>query len=64
VTNLHPALVLLALLIGAKAAQLTGTLLAIPVAVVVTTLIEEAQGRLAEPAAASGTSIHVELERT
>ncbi len=50
VTGLHPALVLTALFIGAKAAGLLGVVFAVPVAVVVVTLLDEVQRRRVEPA--------------
>jgi predicted PurR-regulated permease PerM len=51
VTGLHPASVLLALFVGAKAAGLLGVIFAVPVAVVIVTLLEEAQRWRAAPSA-------------
>jgi predicted PurR-regulated permease PerM len=65
-TGLHPASVLIALLVGAKAAGLVGVLFAVPVAVVVATLIDEAQRvgveQVVEPAAVPGPTPASELE--
>jgi predicted PurR-regulated permease PerM len=65
-TGLHPASVLVALLVGAKAAGLAGVLFAVPVAVIVATLIDEAQRirdeQVVEPAAVPGPTPASELE--
>lgn len=50
-TGLHPAVVLVALLVGVKMLHLLGVLFAVPLAVVVVTIVDEAQGRLSDPAA-------------
>ncbi len=64
VTGLHPASVLLALFVGAKAAGLLGVIFAVPVAVVVVTLLEEAQRwRAASAAVAVLPAPESELEK-
>jgi predicted PurR-regulated permease PerM len=48
VIGLHPAIVLIALVAGAKAAGVVGVLFAVPVAVVLASFVQQAQGALAQ----------------
>jgi predicted PurR-regulated permease PerM len=53
VIGLHPAIVLIALVAGAKAAGVVGVLFAVPVAVVLAAFVQQAQGALAQARSAS-----------
>ena len=54
VIGLHPGIVLIALVAGAKAAGVVGLLFAVPVAVVLAAFVQQAQGALAQARAVPG----------